>query len=390
MKNSFVIIVCLFISNLSFAQSGEFEVYPNGLIYSQTTMDQLSHIVDSLNLKYKTCDLNKTYYSKAQTIGYFMKLKKGKVQQAKKDIGNQIGFEAFVAKYPDAEIRKDILIVKYTYRNYQDEEVVEFSEIDLGGDYGYNMGFSDNLELYEKDLKNNWLYDYNEKSEYYDESIYAFYFPNSFTSKPIKEKYARLIAYADCLIDTTASKLKNDLEDGWVELPKNWTKLSKKKQEKLLDKMRSTRVVGFCSQDSRPRDHAVNIAKLSAETTNWEVFLKAHLDIMNDRFERAIDGSYAWAQRNTYIKELELLDINVSDLIFGISFRIENPDENHYYGSIRRIGRALTETQNREAIEKNILSAIEDPELDDYNRTLFYFLFLAVQKRHMHFTKMRK
>lgn len=69
------------------------------------------------------------------------------------------------------------------------------------------------------------------------------------------------------------------------------------------------------------------------------------------------------------------MDINVLYLILGISFRIENPVTNRYYGSIGRIGRALAETKNREEIEESILSAISDKELDDYNRLLFYFLF---------------
>ncbi|MBK7503592.1 MAG: hypothetical protein IPI52_00240, partial [Bacteroidetes bacterium] len=119
------------------------------------------------------------------------------------------------------------------------------------------------------------------------------------------------IGYSDCLIDTIATKFKSDAKSGWVDLPENWQNLSEKKKEKLLDEMRSTKVVGGCSQDSRPREHAINIAMLSAEVTNWEVFLKSHLDIMNDRFDRMSDGSYAYAQRKTYIKELEELDINV-------------------------------------------------------------------------------
>ncbi|MCA6496088.1 MAG: hypothetical protein IM558_00025 [Chitinophagaceae bacterium] len=96
---------------------------------------------------------------------------------------------------------------------------------------------------------------------------------------------------------------------------------------------------------------------------------------MNDRFERMSDGSYAWDQRNTYIKELEELNINVIDLILGISFRIENSASNHYYGSIGRVGRALSETKNRNEIEQAMLSIISDSELDYYNRLLFYFLF---------------
>lgn len=129
--------------------------------------------------------------------------------------------------------------------------------------------------------------------------------------------------------------------------------------------------------DSRPREHAMNIALLSAETTNWEVFLKSHLDIMNDRFDRMSDGSYAKAQRKTYIKELEELDINVNDLLIGISLRIENPASNHYYGNIGRLGRAISESKNKLDFESQILSMIEDNELDDYNRIISYFLFIS-------------
>lgn len=75
-----------------------------------------------------------------------------------------------------------------------------------------------------------------------------------------------------------------------------------------LELKRSRIVVGGCSQDMSPRVHAMNIALLSAETINWEIFLRSHLDIMNDNFERMSDGSYAWAGRKTYIKELEVLD----------------------------------------------------------------------------------
>jgi len=128
--------------------------------------------------------------------------------------------------------------------------------------------------------------------------------------------------------------------------------------------------------DDSPRVHAMKIAVLSAETIHWETFLRAHLDIMNDRFERVSDGSYAWAARQTYIQELEELDINVTDLLLGISLRLENPSQNHYYGSIGRLGRALSETRFAEEIETKILGLIKDNDLDDHNRILMYYLFL--------------
>ena len=65
----------------------------------------------------------------------------------------------------------------------------------------------------------------------------------------------------------------------------------------------------------------------------------------------------------------------ITPLILGITFRIENPATNHYYGSVGRVGRALSESSNRSEIEKAILSIITDPDVDYYNRLLFYYLF---------------
>ena len=143
-----------------------------------------------------------------------------------------------------------------------------------------------------------------------------------------------------------------------------------------LTMKRNRIVVGFCSQDDGPRVHAMNIAVLSAESISWEVFLRAHLDIMNDRFERVSDGSYAWGKRNTYIREIEELNIDMQELLLGISLRLSNPSENHYYGSISRLGRALSETKDRQKLEETILKMIKDEKLDDYNRLLMHYLFL--------------
>lgn len=374
-----ILFISLF-SNLH-SQEKEFAVYPNGLIYNESTMAKLTRIADSLNLKFKTCDLNRVFYSQSQTIGHVITLKKGNIKAAMADMDKGISPEEFMVKYPGASIEKDVLVTKNQYKDYNEKEVVSFNHFSLNSNYGFYIESKD-LTLGQKEMKNSWLYDYYPSSGKEKASIEAFYFPNAFTSVALPDKYARLIGYADCLIDTTTTKLlknrETELEAVFVDvgLPENWNQLSAGEKEQLLEEMRGTQVMGYCSQDVRPRIHAMNIALLSAETANWEVFLKAHLDIMNDRFERMIDGSYAQGKRNTYIKELEELNINVPDLILGTMLRIENPAENHYFGSITRVGRALSETKYRSEIEDAILGTIADPELDDYNRIIFYFLFL--------------
>lgn len=372
--NYWFVLPFIFVAQFGFTQNAEFPVHPNGLIYNEATMEKLTGIVDSLNLRYKKCELIKPYYSKSQTIGHYIKLNKGNIQAALKDLENQIEFHEFKIKYPDAEVIEDNLIIKNRFVDYDGNEMLGFRTIDLNGGYGYNI--SKNIKNFPdlEQLKGTWITDYTAKTKFWKESLQAFYFPNDFNSEPLTEKYARMVGYADCLIDTTSGKLFEDAGAANVDLPKNWQRFSQKRQENLLNEMRNTRVIGMCSQDLSPRIHAINIAKLSAETINWEVFLKSHLDIMNDRFDRMSDGSYAWESRKTYIRELEELNIDVPELILGISLRIDNPAKFHYYGSIHRIGRALSESRYSTEVEETILSMIKDSDLDDYNRVICFYL----------------
>jgi hypothetical protein len=451
MKRSIIII--LFLCGMTgFSQETEFGKSNNGLIYSDTTIKQLKFIVDSLNLKFKVCDLNKIYYSKLQAKANHVSLEGATVKDAKKDMDDNIPFDDFEKKYGKAEIEKDLLVVKFKYKDYEEKDVVEFSSIELNDKYGHESRFGENLSKYDKQLKGKWIYEYYGKTEYSKESIYAFYFTEEFSNKPLPEVYAKMVQYSDCMVDTNTQVFFEKAQKGGVRYGNQehgkvkefmnyvhestgypdysngsdtnyWKKLEawdslcvlrvdslKKNDGKFntllneavkeaikdggtndefedyvgryysrkteLDLKRNRIVVGGCSMDNSPRVHALNIAKLAAETVNWEIFLRSHLDIMNDRFERASDGSYAWGRRQTYIKELEVLDIDVLDLLLGISLRVENPSMNHYYGSIGRLGRALSETNKSGEIEAKMLQMISDNNLDDYNRILIYYLFL--------------
>lgn len=356
----------------------EFATYKNGFIYGEETMTKLGKIVDSLNLKYKSCDLKQVFYSKLQTKGYSVKLKSGDITQAKKDMNMNISFDDFLRKYPEATVKKDLLLIKSNIVNYRDKRIIKIREIPVNDDDGMEIEIPYKKELYTKPSKNKWVYSYSEKKSYSGESIEAFYFLDNFKSIPLAPKYSRQVIYSDCLIDTSSSKLKEDAKEGGLpsEIPRNWRKLSKAEKEKLLDDYRSVRVVGSCSQDNSPRVQGVYLALLSAETANWPVFLKSHLDIMNDRFERVSDAGYAREARQTYIKELEVLNINVPDLILGTSFRIENPADNHYYASISRSGRAVAESKDRELFLSQLLSMMGDETLDDYNRVISYFFYI--------------
>lgn len=370
-----IFFVALFYGFQLFAQS-EFPLYRNGLIYDETTIKKLRHIVDSLNLKHKTCEINKTFYSVYQTIGCKVILHSKNINVAKSDLEKNISIEDFIKKYPEAKVIKDVQLVRLDDVDYNNNYETIIKELKIPSNNGMEIEKPTNKMQKNESSKNTWVYEISDKKDNGEKSLFAFYFLENLQSKPMSGKYSKMISYSECLIDTNTAKFREDAISGMVDLPSNYHSLSMNEKEKLLEKLRSTYVIGGCSQDESPRIHAMNIALLSAETVNWEVFLRAHLDIMNDRFERMSDGSYAYARRKTYIKELEELDINVNDLILGIAFRFENSANNHYYGNIQRLGRAISESKNKELFENEILSLIEDETLDSYNRLVFYFLFV--------------
>nr|WP_321235207.1 hypothetical protein [uncultured Psychroserpens sp.] len=357
-------------------QGQEFEKHSNGLIYNDNTIEQLKFIVDSLNLKFKACEITETYHAIPQTKAIQFNLESGNIKQAKKDLENGMSLDLLKKTYPLANITKPKLIIAYDYTDYNDKTITHVSTKTIGEDYDKIIEFEAQIDITESYRKGDWIVDYNNGSNYRNEHVTAFYLLEDFKKNKLKDIYAEMVQYSHCMIDTTSSKIIDGAEHGYLEdLSSDYSKLTLTEKKELLDTFRHTKVIGTCSMDSSPRVHALNIAKLSAETVNWEVFLKAHLDVMNDRFERATDGSYAWAARKTYLKELEVLDINTLDLLLGITFRIDNASKNHYYGSIGRLGRALSESENQIIFEKTMLNMIKNDELDDYNRYIVYYLY---------------
>jgi len=94
MKKTCTALLLLF-SLYVYGQHAEFKVYDNGLIYSQKTMKQLSNIVDSLNLKFARCELNRDYRHISQAKGHYVYLSNPD-KEAIKDLKSGIGFEEFI------------------------------------------------------------------------------------------------------------------------------------------------------------------------------------------------------------------------------------------------------------------------------------------------------
>ena len=200
MKNIFVFMI-LFSIHLN-AQTNEFKVYDNGLIYSENAVDKLKHIVDSLNLKFKVCEFNKTFLSCAQAKANYVSLEKVNVLEAKKDLEKNISYQDFKAKYTKAVFEENLVVVKSIYSHSRNKVNVNFSSLELGE--CSNKRIRSEERVGETEIKGKWVFDFQEKTKYSEVSLEAFYFIEEFQAKPIADKYARLIQYSDCMIDTTA------------------------------------------------------------------------------------------------------------------------------------------------------------------------------------------
>ena len=371
MKTLGTFLITAFIVIKLSAQQNEFEIYSNHLIYPEETMKKLRTIADDLNLKFLSCETDPVHFASEHALATLITIEKSNIADALKDMNAKLPMEEFRLKYPEANYQEHVLVYRSLYENYGGQKTVYFKQFNLSGTPVVVSKYDPSFKT--KNVTGLWVYPDNNPAE--KDVLNVFYFPEKFQTPKLPLNYARMIAYADCMIDTTSAKLLEESEKGRPQLPQNWRNLSRKKQEELLHKLRSARVYGMCSMDSSPRYHAMHIALVAAETQRWEVFLKAHLDILNDNFTRMSDGSYAWAERKTYIKELESLNINLTDLLMGICLLHDNPAEHHYYANISRIGRALSEAFAREELENTILAAIRDSELDLINRIRMYFLY---------------
>lgn len=424
----------------TYGQGSEFQTYQNGLIYNEATMHRLGAIVDSLHVKFRSCDLAHPYYSFPQGFAYFVSVDS---KEAQSQIKQGITLEAYRKKYKKA-ISEKVWIMKYMYAD-DGKRIIKYSALPYGRD---NQSYItvDYSEV--NNVASGWVLEDGGKKAIFIEKLQHYTLPH---------EYARLVQYVDCMIDTSAqifidgSDRDQPREEGpktqkyvkWaLDFPNRPTypdrkalaaeeyaqaadrfwndhaewdslrilDLDKRMQQDpygqrllsdateevmksgasneniefyisrygsksvALQLKRSRQVVGTCSRDSSPRRHAMTICTLAAETASWDIFLRSHLDIMNDRFVRVADGSYAWAGRKTYLKELELLDIDAIDLLVGTSLRVENVSDNHYWGSIGRIGRALADTGDKDQLEQRLLAMIGNNSLDPYNRLLTAYL----------------
>lgn len=183
------VLILLMVSWFSYGQQTEFPVYGNGLIYSEASMKKLGTIVDSLNLRFRACDLTHPYYSIAQGMATQVKVRN---KEALKLIESGVSLEAYKQRYPGS-IEAKIWITKSRYRDYEHKPYIEYT----GLPYGWNNEPSISLkDTRQHDKTTGWIVSRDHKMAFYLHGL---------TQTAIPHAYARLVQYVDCMIDTTAS-----------------------------------------------------------------------------------------------------------------------------------------------------------------------------------------
>ena len=408
-------------------------------------------MVDSLNLRFKSCPAHPTYFSSPQAAVWSVSFASTKTdfRNMRRDMDAHMNFAEITRKYAQFIRAIDTMLTAVQFTNADEEDEDKKISYLVGSAHdGYSSDYT--MSDTKSREAGKWRYVYSPKDEYDSfNTMECRYLPAAFVQKKIPEEYASYIAYVDCMIDTStvvclADKKRGSFYDAGNTLPElealnaylnrkmNMRPAKKDSNylykyitgvkskyandhlktdpefisllesaadaciennsgggmieemvknslsgKKALELKRHQIVVGRCSQDQSPRIHAREIAILAAETNSWDIFLRAHLDIMNDRFERVSDGSYAYGRRQTYLKELEVLNLDIVDLMLGLSLRADNTASHHYNGTIWRLGRALSESSHTALFETKALQIMKDDRLDDFNRGLIFMLYTS-------------
>lgn len=307
-------------------------------------------------------------------MAHIVHLKSRNIVSALDDLRHHIALDSFLKKYPDARLEKDALMLKETKSNPSE---TLYTEVELNT-FGGGAIYEDTLSYKPGDSwrgKSLYKFDYSSADSSY--ALKAFYFTDDFKSEPLKEKYAAMIRYADCLIDTTLKDFDGNIEhNDWIEMPENWQQYSVKKQEKLFRSLSTMQVFGMCSYDERPAKFDFYLAALAAGTGRWKIFLRKHLDLINEGRAGLYLDFYDWQEgdRPVYGKELEATVVDVPRLLTGTLLRMERPDKTHYFSRIVNVARVIPELADRAAFEQLLINMTKDRELDLYNRLIVFYL----------------
>lgn len=147
---------------------------------------------------------------------------------------------------------------------------------------------------------------------------------------------------------------------------------------RALNLIRQSQTIGTCSFDDRPLEQMKRIATLAAETSNWSLFLKSSLNVLNDNVSRVAQSNIASNNRKSYVEELVKLNLDLNKVLIGSNFRINDSINTHYYSDGGKIAKAYSSLSEKHQgfFEKTITEILKDPYIDTFNKLHFYNTYL--------------
>ena len=210
MRYLILLLALTVIDITSYSQRLDSPIDPNGLLYNVTTINHLRSIADSMQRRFHRSHPIRDYYSIQQGKGHYIRMSKGNIQAAITDIRRGIGYEEFIKKYRSAKTDSFVLITKEYFKDdYYHRTLVRYGDELYKGPVEESC-FDINVN---DDADGKWVCNFTGPTSYTKEELRAFYFLQSPASEKLPDQYARLIFYADYMVDTATSVYYKDACD---------------------------------------------------------------------------------------------------------------------------------------------------------------------------------
>ncbi len=138
-------------------------------------------------------------------------------------------------------------------------------------------------------------------------------------------------------------------------------------EEGLLAFHRNQAIRGSCSMDDRPIKQLEKIAHNAALLMDWDLFIKTHLDLINNRYLASAYSSYGVANRKNPANSLEII-FDPMDLFLGTILQYHQKSEKQYQSNRFQIAKSILALQEKEVLIEKLIEMSRHSGLDVYNR----------------------
>lgn len=370
--------------NIIWSQTGPVDPPSYNLEYSKETKDRLKQVVDSLHQNFKS-NQHQQFFSRPLSMGHYIRLdtvEEKVLFQIQKDLKENISIDSFTQKYPQSIYVRNRLLHKYPPTIDSDGNLKVLVMVHERDDmFNWGIYFRNDSSIEQNLLTNKWVWIFSPLKDSIHYRFKAIYFKENFNRKPFPEKYNHMIRYLDHMVDSTKVFYENRRAHAY--LPKNYDKLIFLEKKSVLDQLRGDL---FYEMDLEGGEDGIakqwlNIATVSADVNNWPVFIRAHLNIINDNFYRHHSPTDYSDQGYIYIRTLEELEVNVVSLLLATVLIVDGKKswpslgEDSYRGVLPKIAHAIYVSAYKEQFKSIILEMISDDKLDMLNRLTMIELF---------------